>query len=362
MKTLLIITFIDFWRGGAGHRARLNALIAYLKETVKITVVYLGVVNDEDESALQKYFPEIALEPLERNIPLSYRAYGEKFALYSADRTFDVILVEYLELAFMLSYMDKKGTTILDIHDILSDKVESFKNANLHYDGLILSAKEEFELYDHFNYVIAIQNEDYRKICAKMGMSRALLVPHSVSVQKRRLKEHVSTIGYVGSEYLPNVDALAHFLTHSWKRIYSEFGLSLHIYGNICSKLTSDILDKSPKTKLFGFYPDLNYVYENSDIMINPVRCGAGLKIKNVEAIANGLPLITTSHGAIGMEHGINKSFLIANSSDEFILQIRRLVDDSSYRMGIGDNAYRFGRQHFSPTACYAPLLKMIIN
>ena len=40
-----------------------------------------------------------------------------------------------------------------------------------------------------------------------------------------------------------------------------------------------------------GFIRNLNSIYEEVDIIINPVRFGAGLKIKNIEALGNGLPI-----------------------------------------------------------------------
>lgn len=43
--------------------------------------------------------------------------------------------------------------------------------------------------------------------------------------------------------------------------------------------------------------------------MINPVQMGAGLKIKSVEAMANGLPLVTTTHSATGLMKAKGKGF-----------------------------------------------------
>ena len=68
---------------------------------------------------------------------------------------------------------------------------------------------------------------------------------------------------------------------------------------------------------------DLNVLYgRKADLIINPVQLGGGLKIKNVEALANGLPLITTPEGANGLEDGINNAFLLANTTEEWIESI----------------------------------------
>jgi ribosome biogenesis protein Tsr3 len=52
--------------------------------------------------------------------------------------------------------------------------------------------------------------------------------------------------------------------------------------------------------------------------VINPVRFGAGLKIKTVEALANGLPLVTSEEGARGLASLDREAILIARNVDQF--------------------------------------------
>jgi len=52
MKNLLIVTDINFWRGGAGHRARLSSMILFLKDKLNVTVVYGGTFQQQDSAML----------------------------------------------------------------------------------------------------------------------------------------------------------------------------------------------------------------------------------------------------------------------------------------------------------------------
>ncbi|NRB47195.1 MAG: glycosyltransferase family 4 protein [Saprospiraceae bacterium] len=61
--------------------------------------------------------------------------------------------------------------------------------------------------------------------------------------------------------------------------------------------------------KFHGYVPNLQSIFNDIDIMINPVQMGAGLKIKSVEAMANGLPLVTTTHSATGLMKAKGKGF-----------------------------------------------------
>jgi glycosyltransferase involved in cell wall biosynthesis len=87
---------------------------------------------------------------------------------------------------------------------------------------------------------------------------------------------------------------------------------------------------------------------------------GAGLKIKNVEALASGLPLVTTGEGARGIADVAGDAFLVADDPDAFASACLRLLDDVSLRTRVAARALQVARERFSPQACFAPLLDWI--
>jgi glycosyltransferase involved in cell wall biosynthesis len=361
MASLLIVTHIDFWRQGAGHRTRLSSLITFLKDKVDITLVYAGLFENNDSLLLNKFYPEISIEVLEKK-RITFGEYQKRFAEYIDGREFDFALVEYIEMSFVLPFLNTKCITFLDTHDLASDRIESFRKFNLPYFGIVLTREEEFELFQCFDYVIAIQKSDYTKLTDKMDKDRVLLVPHPSNFQKKIPKETVEHVGYVASGYAPNVDALNWFLKNIWPSLYPKYKITLNVYGDVGNKLPSELKGNSHGVIFHGFVPDLDNVYNTSDIMINPVRCGAGLKIKNVEALGNGLPLVTTHHGAIGIEDGVNTSFLVADTAEEFTARLEKLIQDFEFRTGIGHSAFAYAEKYFSAEKCYQPLLDVMLR
>lgn len=361
MRQLLIVTHIDFWRGGSGHRTRLSSVVAYLQDKVKITVVYAGLYSQHDEATLRRLYPGISVEVLERERTITYQDYRLKFESYIVGRTFDFALVEYIEMSFVLPYLQPDVITLLDTHDIVHDRIKSFQKKNLHYDGIFLTREEEFEIFNCFDYVIVIQQDDYTKVNAQMMADRILLVPHPIKTSKKLLRTTVRHIGYVASGYSPNIDALTWFLTEVWQMLYGKHNIVLDVYGGVCEKLSDDLKGKSAGVNFHGFVEDLDEAYNTCDIIVNPVRCGAGLKIKNVEAMGHGLPLITTSHGAIGIDDELNVSFLLADTAEDFKLAIEKLVDNYEYRASIGNNAFNYVQRYFSHERCFKPLLDVML-
>ncbi len=356
MCKLFIVTYIDFWRSGAGHRARLSSLINYFKTKAEITVVYAGILDEQDERTLGILYPEIKIDALEKNGSLTYKEFAARFEDYIQGKSVDILIVEYIELSFVLRFLESHVITLLDTHDLISDRIKSLRDQNVPYNGIDLTEEEELQIFKCFDYIITIQEKDFLKLRAQMDDERVLLVPHPVNFRQKLLRKWVVKVGFVASEYAPNVDGLLWFLSHVWPSLHTKHQLTLEVYGGVHKALPGDLTARFPGVNLHGFTHDLNVVYENCDVMINPVRCGAGLKIKNVEALGNGLPLLTTSHGSLGIESGSNQAFLMADTLEDFESCMERLVIDYDYRIRLGNNAYEYAQRNFSIEKCYQPL------
>ena len=185
------------------------------------------------------------------------------------------------------------------------------------------------------------------------------MVPHPPFLEMTHVGETCTQVGYVASPYQPNIDGLKWFLDNVWPAILKKYNLTLNVYGNIGAGFYKEA--KKMKNVLFrGFTEDLKEAYKGMDIVINPVRCGAGLKIKNVEALGFGIPLITTFHGASGMEDGASTAFLVADTPKEFIVAFEKVMEDVAFRTQIGKAGFEYANINFSKEKSYGSLLKAI--
>jgi glycosyltransferase involved in cell wall biosynthesis len=199
------------------------------------------------------------------------------------------------------------------------------------------------------------------------------------------LRPEATRIGFVAGGTNPNLDAIVWFLRDVWPAVYRP-GISLHVYGGVGDMLRwnsrpqqqpgelettfpgithfyeSRSLDigAQPGVVLHGFVPHLSQIYAYIDIAINPVRFGSGLKIKNMEALGCGIPLLTTSHGAGGLEAHVGQALLVADEPAGFAMQLDQLLDSYALRWSLGTAAYQLVRTRFSPEACFGGLLAAI--
>jgi len=360
MKKVLLITDVNFWEKCSGNRARISELIDYLSFKVDLSVVKVGPVLQEIEDHVRTSI-NAEFYVLEKNKMLNSNGYGHRLAGYLKERHFDVIIIEYIHCSYFLNYLVKDVYVILDAHDIISHRTEEFEK--YHYAGkgqgamFKMTRENEIDILKIYDNVIVLCQPDLKKVNEMIGIGKAILCPHPATPNTHEIRPCVKNISFVASSYLPNIDAVNWFLAKCWPRIVNKYPVQLKIYGTICSELRSIDLEG---VSLNGFVPNPGIIYEDADIIINPVRFGAGLKIKNIEALSHSLPLVTTTHGARGIESGIDDCFLVADDADGFFYAIESLIQSAELRKKIGKNALEFIAGSFSAEKCFEPLLDVI--
>jgi glycosyltransferase involved in cell wall biosynthesis len=273
---------------------------------------------------------------------------------------YDICIIEYIHNTYFLNFIPRHLITILDTHDIVSERGDSLKKIPSEAPLFMLSEERELKLFSYYDYIMLICEPDYQKIGKIIPKEKLLLVPHFCPPVPKETKANATCIGFVGSEYIANKDGLLHFVSTSWPLLRRTRNVELKIFGNIRNVLPADRFDD--RIRIEGFIPDTSQIYKEIDIAINPIRYGAGIKIKSVEALAHETPLVTTAHGARGLEKGYNRAFLVADDPKSFSLHIGHLLDDFQYRKTVARRGREFVQQQFSQGMCYQQLISVIYN
>jgi glycosyltransferase involved in cell wall biosynthesis len=101
---------------------------------------------------------------------------------------------------------------------------------------------------------------------------------------------------------------------------------------------------------------ELAHEYQTAHAVINPQVAGTGLKIKCVEALSAGCPVVMNQAGADGLEEGAGTAFLVANDWADFSGHVVRILTDLGLRRGLEAEARRFAAKMFSPEATFSEL------
>ena len=97
--------------------------------------------------------------------------------------------------------------------------------------------------------------------------------------------------------------------------------------------------------------PRSHRYYSNASVALAPIRAGGGTRIKILEAMAHGVPVVSTVLGAEGLEVTPGENILLADDASGFAECVLRLVGDAGLARAIGLGGRRFVERHHGPTA-----------
>jgi glycosyltransferase involved in cell wall biosynthesis len=159
---------------------------------------------------------------------------------------------------------------------------------------------------------------------------------------------------FVGSSASANVDGLDWFLAEIWPRILAERpDTKLTVAGSVCTAITSTPVGVS----LRGRVPDLTPLYRRADVVISPLRVGSGLKIKLIEALAHGKPVVGTTVTAQGVAHLLDGAVALADTPEAFASEVLSLLNQPLLRATRAEAALAVARGSFSTSAAYGGVL-----
>jgi glycosyltransferase involved in cell wall biosynthesis len=147
--------------------------------------------------------------------------------------------------------------------------------------------------------------------------------------------------------YSANYDAMHYFLAEIHPLIrQQEPAVSLTITGSTSGVNLSGLqLDES--TRLSDYVDDIRPLVAAAWVCVVPIHQGGGTRLKILEAMALGTPVVTTSKGAEGLNVTSNHDILIADEPGEFATQVIRLLRDSALRERLATNGRRLVEQHY---------------
>jgi GT2 family glycosyltransferase/glycosyltransferase involved in cell wall biosynthesis len=151
---------------------------------------------------------------------------------------------------------------------------------------------------------------------------------------------------FVGNLYhRPNRDGLLFFLENVMPILHP--GTELTIIGDGADE---EILAfRSSGVDVCGWVDDVQPYTDKARVFVAPLRYGAGIKGKIGEAMASGLPVVTTTIGAEGMDLVHGKNVLIADEPDKLAAAVRSLLDNGDLWKRISDAGVEHVARNYSP-------------
>jgi len=252
----------------------------------------------------------------------------------------DLLVFEYVLMAELADCLDSRRTKVVDTHDSFSNRNQRIRASGGAGMWWSLRPRQERHLLSRFDHALAIQQNEFDFFSGLLAGARTKVA--LVDILSAPRKHHAAqtssdlVLGYIGSNNRHNIEGLFQFLEHQWPEILqSAPGARFIVAGNIPAER------EFANVSFIGRVDDLwSNFYAKCSAIINPCISGTGLKIKTIEAMSYGLPVVTTSEGCNGIESAIGRGlFCFDLLSEDFRQSCIELLHHSAHRTQQGQMA-----------------------
>jgi len=188
-----------------------------------------------------------------------------------------------------------------------------------------------------------VVTEAEKQLLADEGFSNVRVIPNIHPLEKIAspafaTRRDLLFIG--GFSHHANVDAIMWFVHEVFPLVRAQLpNVKLNLVGSKTPKTIFALASES--IQILGYVPDVSTIFSNARVFVSPLRFGAGMKGKIGQTLEFGLPAVTTSIGAEGMNLVHRQHALIADSATDFAASVVELYNTESLWQSLRENSGR---------------------
>jgi len=281
-------------------------------------------------------------------------------------RRFDVVNLEFPYLGhydFRRAPPGQKPPhVIVDSHEIAYDLARQFARADGNLGRRLYAEanwrklrREELKAYRDADGVYLCSTADEQRLLDQVPNVRTAVIPNAADVEYYQPRPtdpppDGCTVVYFGLlATVPNVDGVTHFAQNIWPRIAAAHPKAR--WKIIGGRPPPSLLALAgPRVELTGLVPDLRPHLAAAAVVVVPLRLGGGTRLKIVEAMAMGKPIVSTTLGAEGIEAVPGRDLLVEDDPAAFAEAVNRLLAEPDLAARIGQSARQLATDRYSWT------------
>lgn len=257
---------------------------------------------------------------------------------YLSRTTFDAVLFDYTKMAHYSTIIaDRSVRKILNVHNAESDLSHQILNSLSGFqwiDGwLRWQLHRGFEKYfvPKCNFVLASSDADAKFHRSLSKNIKTIVIPNAVDTDELKPlpppEEPLSLIYPGRMDYPPNSEAVQYFCREILPKVARIVpGVRLYVVGKNPPPSLRQL--QSDRVEIIGYVENMIPFWRKAAILVAPLQAGSGTRIKILEAMALGRPVVSTCKGCEGLDVTHGKGILIADDASTFVRETVRLLRD----------------------------------
>jgi len=209
-------------------------------------------------------------------------------------RRYAAVVVSYVWLSAVLEAVDG-ALRVIDTHDVFGGRAELAEAEGIDPSWFFTSAAEEGRGLDRADLVLAIQDAEASVLAARTRAA-VMVVGHAPPLRFLEVAPPVATVasfGYLGSGNPWNVAAV--------RALDAALAAAADLDWLLAGRIVERGLDLASNPARLAALPDVTAFYDAVGCVLNPMPGGTGLKVKTVEALAYGRPVLGTRAAFAGL-------------------------------------------------------------
>jgi sugar transferase (PEP-CTERM/EpsH1 system associated) len=262
-------------------------------------------------------------------------------------RTFDIVLFHHLFVAELAHEFGDVGAVLAEdnVESNVAGRMRDRAANPVHWlrDWLNWRKLSAFERHwvRRFSVCVAVSDRDAAMLRQMSPSTEVYVVPNGVdsdSFAPRGDRREAESMLFFGTlSYSPNADGLIWFCQEILPRIrQSRPEVRLEVVGlNPPSRVTD--LGQLPGVQVTGFVPDIRPKLWSATLCVVPLQVGGGTRLKILEALAAGCPVVSTTVGAEGLDLVEGQHLLVADDAEQFAQKTVQLLESEDLRRRLSD-------------------------
>lgn len=314
-----------------------------------------------------KYMMAVAFKSLFSKYPFGIYKYESKqmrdvIAKKIKENDYDIIYFDHLQMYKYFNSFDRKNVTfVLDQHNSESEIVyRTYQNSNNFLKKIFLNIeynkirKFEKKALSDVDKIYALSENDVESMKhLNVNLKNFSVIPIGVIdngiINKKEDKNKKLTLMFIGTlTWNPNNQGILWFVRNVIPKL-NESGIEydLYIVGKNPSDELKELCESYNNIFVTGYVNDVDEMYVKSDVMVVPLFVGSGQRVKIIESFSKGIPVISTSIGAEGLDCITDYNVVIADTDIEFVDSLRKMSDET-FRKKIASNARKTFEEKYS--------------
>lgn len=197
--------------------------------------------------------------------------------------------------------------------------------------------------------VVVFTERDRQTVRKLGGQTPIVQIPLGTEVSAlslHRVEDEPFSLLFVGNfKHLPNLDAADRLINKIFPHVQSQFPQAcLFIVGE---HLPSNIVRApSENVILTGYVPDVRPYLDRATLVVVPLRLGGGMRVKVLEALAAGKPIVASSRAVEGLRLVNGEQAILTEDDGEFSQAIIDLLGDSQKRASLASRAWAWANEN----------------